>query len=185
MFFVARFDKNILGAGEHWLKFAPGETVTMRAGISFVDKEGARRNLDAEAPAKVTFDRVRADAYAAWNTELQRVTVSGGTIADKRTFYTALYHALLHPNVFEDVDGRYRGFDDVIRPSDGRTVYANFSSWDTYKAQNQLLATLYPSRYADMLRSRAGRRAAAGAPPALGRAEQRSGLHDGRPRRSR
>ncbi|MEA2144444.1 MAG: hypothetical protein QOG59_31, partial [Solirubrobacteraceae bacterium] len=153
VFFVARFDTPIVDAGDHWLKFAPGETVTMRAGISFVDKAGARRNLDAEAPANVTFDRVRADAYASWNTELQRVMVTGGTIADQRTFYTALYHSLLHPNVFEDVDGRYRGFDDVIRPSDGRTQYANFSSWDTYKAQNQLLATLYPGRYADMLRS--------------------------------
>ncbi len=153
VFFVARFDQPIVDAGEHWLKFAPGQTVTMRAGISFVDKGGARRNLDAEAPASVTFDQVRSDAYAAWNSELQRVEVSGGALADKRTFYTALYHSLLHPNVFEDVDGRYRGFDDVIRPSSGRTQYANFSSWDTYKAQNQLLATLYPGRYADMLRS--------------------------------
>ena len=126
----------------------------MRAGISFVDKEGARRNLDAEAPERRDLrPGARADAFAAWDAELQRVQVEGGTIADKKTFYTALYHALLHPNVFEDVDGRYRGFDDVIRPSDGRTVYANFSSWDTYKAQNQLLATLYPERYADMLRS--------------------------------
>jgi putative alpha-1,2-mannosidase len=153
VFFVARFDRPIVEAGGHWLKFAPGETVTMRAGISFVDTAGARRNLDAEAPARVTFDDVRAGAYAAWNRELQRVKVSGGTIADKRTFYTALYHALLHPNVFEDVDGRYRGFDDVIRDSGTRVQYANFSSWDTYKAQNQLLATLYPRRYADMLRS--------------------------------
>ncbi|MEY2425658.1 MAG: hypothetical protein QOI61_1230, partial [Actinomycetota bacterium] len=150
VFFVARFDKPIAEAGEHWLKFAPGETVTMRAGISFVDSDGARNNLDKE---EATFDDARARAFASWNKELNRIKVSGGTIADKRTFYTALYHALLHPNVFEDVDGRYRGFDDVIRPSDGRTVYANFSSWDTYKAQNQLLATLYPRRYADMLRS--------------------------------
>jgi putative alpha-1,2-mannosidase len=150
VFFVARFDKPIAETGEHWLKFAPGETVTMRAGISFVDSDGARNNLDEE---EATFDDARARAFAAWNKELNRIKVSGGTIADKRTFYTALYHALLHPNVFEDVDGRYRGFDDVIRPSDGRTVYANFSSWDTYKAQNQLLATLYPRRYADMLRS--------------------------------
>jgi predicted alpha-1,2-mannosidase len=150
VFFVARFDRPILAAGEHWLQFAPGEKVTMQAGISFVDKAGARRNLDAE---EATFDGARRDAYAAWNAELSRVKVSGGTVAGKRTFYTALYHSLLHPNVFEDVDGRYRGFDDVIRDSAARVHYANFSSWDTYKAQNQLLATLYPERYADMLRS--------------------------------
>lgn len=153
VFFVARFDRDIVGAGDHWLRFAAGETVTMRVGISFVDEEGARGNLDAEAPSELGFDEVTARAYRAWNRELQRIRVSGATPADKRTFYTALYHALLHPNVFEDHDGRYRGFDDVIRPSDGRTVYANFSSWDTYKAHNQLIATLYPKRYADMLRS--------------------------------
>src|SRR5204862_535989 len=82
-------------------------------GISFVDEDGARRNLDAEAPAAVTFDRMRAHAYEGWNRELQRIRVAGGTIADKRTFYTAFYHALLHPNVFEDVDGRYRGTYDA------------------------------------------------------------------------
>src|SRR3954452_8530837 len=153
VFFVARFDRPIVAAGEHWLKFAPGQTVTMRVGISFVDEDGARRNLDAEAPPRVGFDRMRANAYRVWNTELKRITVSGGTVADKRTFYTALYHALLHPNVFEDVDGRYRGFDDVVRTADGRTQYANFSLWDTYKAENQLLATIEPDRYADMLRS--------------------------------
>src|SRR3954454_7281101 len=156
VFFVARFDQPIAAAGGHWLRFAPlatGQTVTMRVGISFVDEDGARRNLDAEAPATVTFDGMRKHAYDAWNSELQRIRVAGGTIADKRTFYTALYHSLLHPNVFEDVDHRYRGFDDMIRTTDGRTQYANFSSWDTYKAQNQLLATLYPDRYADMLRS--------------------------------
>src|SRR3954453_12732956 len=153
VFFVARFDRPIVAAGEHWLKFAPGQTVTMRVGISFVDEDGARRNLDAEAPPRVGFDEMRAHAYGAWDKQLQRIQVGGGTLADKRTFYTALYHALLHPNVFEDVDGRYRGFDDVIRDSPGRVQYANFSSWDTYKAQNQLLATIEPRRYADMLRS--------------------------------
>jgi putative alpha-1,2-mannosidase len=153
VFFVARFDKSIVAAGENWLKFAPGQTVTMRVGMSFVDADGARRNLDAEAPQRVTFDTMRTHAYDAWSSELQRIRVSGGTVADKRTFYTALYHALLHPNVFQDVDGRYRGFDDVVRTAQGRTQYANFSLWDTYKAQNQLLATLHPDRYADMLRS--------------------------------
>src|SRR4051794_18332942 len=156
VFFVARFDHPIAAVGANWVKFASQTApnpVTMRVGISFVDKEGARRNLAAEAPPGATFDAMRRDAYAAWNTELQRVQVEGGTLADKRTFYTALYHALLHPNVFEDVDHRYRGFDDVIRTVEGRTQYANFSLWDTYKAENQLLATLFPGRYADMLRS--------------------------------
>jgi putative alpha-1,2-mannosidase len=81
------------------------------------------------------------------------VQVSGGSPVDERTFYTALYHSLLHPNVFSDVDSRYVGFDGVVRTAEGRTQYANFSSWDTYKAQNQLLASLWPDRYRDMLLS--------------------------------
>jgi predicted alpha-1,2-mannosidase len=150
VWFTARFDQAIAAVGRHWVRFAPGSPVTMQAGISFVDADGARRNLDAET---TTFDRARTDAYARWNAELRRIQVAGGTVADRKTFYTALYHALLHPNVFEDADGRYRGFDDVIRPSPNRTIYANFSSWDTYKAHNQLIATLYPQRYREMLRS--------------------------------
>jgi predicted alpha-1,2-mannosidase len=153
VFFAARFDRPIAGHGDTWVRFAPGQTVTMRVGISFVDADGARRNLDAEAPAGVSFEDMRSAAHVAWGRELGRLRVAGGTIADRRTFYTALYHALLHPNVFTDVDGRYRGFDGAIHDAGGRTQYANFSSWDTYKAENQLEAMLEPGRYADMLRS--------------------------------
>ncbi len=153
VFFVARFSAPIAGVGPNWVKFAPGQTVTMRTGISFVDADGARRNLDAEAPASVSFEAMRAAARGAWNDELAKLRVGGGTELDKRSFYTALYHALLHPNVFTDVDGRYRGFDDTPHVATGRTQYANFSSWDTYKAENQLQALIEPGRYADMLRS--------------------------------
>src|SRR4051794_22333559 len=96
VWFVARFDQPIAAVGRHWVRLArkgtvPLLAVTMQAGVSFVDAEGARRNLDAEA---TTFDRARAGASARWNDELKRIRVEGGTIADKRTFYTALYHAL-------------------------------------------------------------------------------------------
>jgi putative alpha-1,2-mannosidase len=153
VYFVARFDQPITSVGSSYVSFAPGSTVTMRVGISFVDADGARRNLDADAPAGLSFEQMRAAAYSAWDDELHKIAVGGGTVADKRTFYTALYHSLLHPNVFTDVDGRYRGFDDQIHSADGRTQYANFSSWDTYKATNQLQALLEPERYGDMLRS--------------------------------
>jgi len=153
VYFVARFDRPILAHGPTWLRFGAGQTVTMRIGISFVDADGARRNLDTEAPSSTSFDAMRSAARAAWNRELARLQVSGGEPGQKTTFYTALYHALLHPNVFTDVDGRYRGFDDRIHVADGRTQYANFSSWDTYKAENQLEALVEPGRYADMLRS--------------------------------
>jgi putative alpha-1,2-mannosidase len=153
VYFVAQFDQDIAGAGPHWVKFAPGATVTMHVGISFVDLDGARTNLDAEAPPSRTFDAMHAATYAAWNAELGKVAVTGGTPADLKTFYTALYHATQHPNLFTDVDGRYVGFDNQVRNSGAHPQYANFSSWDTYKAQNQLLALLWPDRYADMLRS--------------------------------
>ena len=154
VYFVARFSSKIVEAGGPWVKFAPGQTVTMRVGISFVDEAGARRNLAADAPDGLGFSDMRAEAYAAWNEQLDVVRVTGGTPADLRSFYTALYHALLHPNVFNDVDGRYRGFDNQVHVvEDGRTQYANFSSWDTYKSTNQLQALLAGDRYADMLRS--------------------------------
>lgn len=137
-----------------WVTFdaLTDRTVEVRVGVSFVDAEGARRNLAAEQPG-FAFDDVRAAARAAWNDELAKVQVSGGAPGDLTTFYTALYHALLHPNVFEDADGRYLGHDGEVRDSPGYTQYANFSFWDTYKGQNQLLATLWPDRYRDLLRS--------------------------------
>jgi predicted alpha-1,2-mannosidase len=162
--FVARFSRpftstKVLKASGNgaagWVGFdtATGpRTVTARIGISFVDEAGARRNLDAEAP-NFDFDAMHARARAGWNTELGRAAVHGGTNAQLKPFYTALYHAMLHPNVFQDADGRYMGFDEKPHVAAGRTQYANFSLWDTYRAENQLLALLEPRRYRDMLRS--------------------------------
>ena len=124
--------------------------VTARIGISFVDLEGARKNLQAEAPT-FDFDGMRARAREAWNRELGRAQVSGGTDLERTSFYTALYHSLLHPNVFEDVDHRYMGFDEAPHVAQGRTHYANFSGWDLYKSWNQLAAVLQPRRYRDVL----------------------------------
>jgi predicted alpha-1,2-mannosidase len=137
-----------------WVSFdaLTSRDVTVKVGISFVDAAGARRNLDAETRG-FDFDATKSRARAAWNAELAKVQVSGGTALDQRTFATALYHALLHPNAFSDADGRYRGFDNRVHRARGRVQYANFSSWDTYKAQNQLLASVWPTRYRDMLLS--------------------------------
>ena len=138
-----------------WVSFdtTADRDVTMKVGVSFVDIEGARRNLEAEAP-HFDFDRVRDDARLAWDAQLSKINVSGGLDTDRTAFYTALYHASLHPNVFNDVDGRYRGFDNAIATvPDGRRQYANFASWDTYKAHNQLTATISPGRYRDMVLS--------------------------------
>ncbi|HEX8648285.1 MAG TPA: GH92 family glycosyl hydrolase [Thermoleophilaceae bacterium] len=162
VYFVAKFDRPYTsshafktdgpGAGGYvtFDTTTGGGAVTARIGISFVDLDGARRNLEAEAP-DFDFAGMQARTRAAWNRELGRVRVSGGTDLDRTTFYTALYHAQLHPNVFTDVDGRYLGFDKQVHRAEGRTQYANFSGWDTYKGENQLLATLQPRRYRDML----------------------------------
>ncbi|MEA2375923.1 MAG: hypothetical protein QOD53_2386 [Thermoleophilaceae bacterium] len=163
VYFVARFSRPFASTGTFkadgdgaggWVSFdtLADRTVTMRVGISFVDLAGARRNLQAEAPG-FDFAGMRRRTRAAWNHELGRIQVSGGSDAQKTSFYSALYHAQLHPNVFTDVDGRYLGFDGKPHEARGRTQYANFSSWDTYKGENQLLATLQPDRYRDMLRS--------------------------------
>jgi putative alpha-1,2-mannosidase len=150
--FVARFDHAITAVGPNWVQFdaTTQRTVTMKTAVSFVDVAGARRNLDAEVP-KWNFNAMAQGARDAWNRELATVRVGGGSRADRRAFYTALYHSYQHPNVEMDVDRRYLGMDGRVRVAADHVHYANFSSWDTYKAQNQLLATLQPVRYRDML----------------------------------
>jgi predicted alpha-1,2-mannosidase len=156
VFFVARFSRPFdssaaIGKGG-WVGWEEGGEVTVSFGISFVDEDGARRNLEAEAPG-FEFDRMRSDTRAAWNRELSKVRVAGGTDVDLKSFYTALYRSQLHPNTFTDVDGRYRGMDDQIHKARGRIQYSNFSSWDLYKSWHQLIATIQPGRYREMLLS--------------------------------
>jgi putative alpha-1,2-mannosidase len=157
VFFVARFSRPFASYTAFtdrpggYVTFPDGGDVSMQAGISFVDWDGAAANLASEP---VDFDHARADARAAWNRELARVRVTdpgSATELQLRSFYTALFHAQQHPNLFSDVDGRYLGFDHAVHVASGRLQYANFSSWDTYKAQNQLLATIQPARYRDIL----------------------------------
>ena len=87
---------------------AEREKILLKVALSPVSIEGARKNLAAELPGW-DFDKVRADAKAAWNKELSKIEVSGGTDAQTTTFYTALYHTMIQPNIFNDVDGSYRG----------------------------------------------------------------------------
>ena len=156
VFFVARFSRPFDSSGTidkgGWVGWDEGGEVTVSFGVSFVDEDGARRNLEAEAPES-DFDAMRSDTRAAWNRELSKVRVAGGTALDLRSFYTALYRSQLHPNTFTDVDGRYRGTDDQIHEAKGRIQYSNFSSWDLYKSWHQLAATIQPERYRDMLLS--------------------------------
>ena len=126
--------------------------VLVKVGISFVDQDNALANLDHEKP-DWDFDALRADTRARWADALSAITVDGSSDADKTSFYTALYHAQQHPNIYSDVNGEYMGYDDQVHVVQGREQYANFSLWDTYRGENQLLATIDPQRYRDMMLS--------------------------------
>jgi len=129
-----------------------GERVTVTVGISAVDTDGARRNLDDEN-RRWDFDRVRRHAQDAWRAALSRVVVEGGTPEQTTVFYTALYHTLLQPNLYTDADGRYRGRDGAVHHVDGWTQYTVFSLWDTFRAAHPLYTILEPERTADFIRT--------------------------------
>jgi predicted alpha-1,2-mannosidase len=131
-------------------------TVRVRVGVSYVSAAGARRNLEAESPEGTSFDKAAAAAHAAWNRRLGQIAIGdGGTSDERTTFYTALYHALIHMSLFSDVDGRYRGFDQqphrVARGQ--RAQYSTFSGWDVYRSQVQLVALLDPRLASDFAQS--------------------------------
>jgi predicted alpha-1,2-mannosidase len=126
--------------------------VEVRVGVSFTSVENARRNVGAETSQR-TFSPVRAAVRAAWNRALGRARVDGGTVGDRRTYYTALYHSLLHPNVFSDAGGQYMGMDGRVHRARGFVKYANFSGWDVYRSQLPLLAMLFPTRTSAIVRS--------------------------------
>jgi len=138
-----------------WIAFQPGATVNMRVGISYVSLAGARANLAAEAPSGTTLERVRDAARKTWNARLAQIALKGGSKDDRTVFYTALYHVLLEPNLFSDVDGSYPGFDrkvhKLVRPQ--RAQYANFSGWDVYRSQLQLVTWLDPRTGSDIAQS--------------------------------
>ncbi|GIF04211.1 GH92 family glycosyl hydrolase [Actinoplanes siamensis] len=146
-----------------YVTFAPGTTsVGMRVAISYVSLAGARANLATES-GRGGFGDIAARARAAWTTRLTRIAIGGGTEAQRRTFYTALYHAQLEPTLTSDVNGKYMGADGAVHAVRGRqrAQYGTFSGWDVYRAQVQLLALLDPgmaSDFAQSLHNYAGQR---------------------------
>jgi predicted alpha-1,2-mannosidase len=138
-FVEGRSVKGVLAFGD-----AGGELL-VKVGISAVDVEGARRNLMAESPGW-EFDAVREAARESWNAALRRIEIHGGTDEHRIIFNTALYHSLLAPNLFSDVDGRYRGIDRRIHHADGRQQYTVFSLWDTFRATHPLFTLIEPQR---------------------------------------
>lgn len=129
-----------------------GESIEVRVGISAVNLSGAKENLRAEMP-DFDFAKYRRLAREKWNSYLDKIQVEGGTHAEKVVFYTALYHTMIEPNVFEDVDGKYFGMDRKIHTARGFTNYTVFSLWDVFRADFPLMSILQPKRYINFVRS--------------------------------
>jgi predicted alpha-1,2-mannosidase len=129
------------------------QTVTAKVGISFTSTANAVLNREAEIPGW-NFGQVREANVAAWNQVLGQIEIGGGTASQQTEFYTALYHALLDPSVFSDVNGQYTGFDGQVHtvPA-GHAEYSNFSGWDIYRAQTQLAALVAPQQTSDAVTS--------------------------------
>lgn len=128
------------------------QVVQVKVGLSFVSVNNALENLNQE-DAGWNFAAVRMQARNAWNDKLSQIQVQGGSLEEKQVFYTALYHTLIHPNVFNDVNGQYIGFDGRIHQAVGYTQYENFPGWDMYRSLIALRALLEPTVVGDMLQS--------------------------------
>ena len=138
---VARFD----------FKTAKDEQIVVVTALSGVSAEGAHKNLVAEAP-DMNFDGYRQRAAKVWNQELAKIEVKGGTSDNRVNFYTALYHSMIAPTIYSDVDGAYFGPDGQTHAGEGHTNYSTFSLWDTYRAAHPLFTYTQPERANDMIK---------------------------------
>ena len=125
--------------------------LTIKVALSAVSMSGALANLEAETRA-LTFDDIKDQTLKSWAKELNIIQIEG-TDDQKALFYTSLYHTMINPSVYMDVDGSYRGNDMEIHKADGFTNYTIFSLWDTYRAEHPLMNLIKPKQGADMARS--------------------------------
>ena len=130
----------------------PGDPIIVKVALSPTSIDGARRNLDKEAPGW-EFDAYRRDAEEAWNRRLERVRIETSDKARKTVFYSALYHSMLAPGVFCDVDGSYRGPDGQVHAGTKFQNHTVFSLWDTFRALHPLLTIIQPERVNDLVQS--------------------------------
>ena len=133
---IARFDFHT----------SAGEQILVTTAISGVSMEGAARNL-------ADFDKYLAATRKNWNEQLSKVEIKSNDIDEKVKFYTALYHSMLAPTIYSDVDGAYYGPDKQVHQADGWTNYSTFSLWDTYRAAHPLYTYIEPQRVNDMVKS--------------------------------
>lgn len=136
-----------------WFEFdiKEGEQLLVKVALSSVSTEGALKNLQVEVP-HFNFEKVKDDAFNAWNNELSKVKIEASE--DKmKSFYTSMYHAFISPTVYMDIDKQYRGLDQNIHKAESFTNYTTFSLWDTYRASHPLFTLLQPQRASDMINS--------------------------------
>jgi predicted alpha-1,2-mannosidase len=125
-------------------------------GLSFTSIAGAQLNLNYETSKtyeEVQFDEIVAGGQAYWDIELSKIEVFTQDEEKKHIFYTALYHCMIHPNIAEDADGKYRGHDMKIHDSPNHTQYTVFSLWDTYRALHPLMTIIDEQRTTDFINS--------------------------------
>ena len=128
------------------------EKIEIKVAISTVSLRGARKNFNAEAK-EVSFDTALNTAQKKWNKSLSKIEVEGGSLKEKRNFYTALYHSLLCPNLAQDVDKNYRGMDNKIYKAKSHTHYTVFSLWDTFRTLHPLLNIVEPEINVDFAKT--------------------------------
>lgn len=137
---IARFDFNT----------KQNEEILVTTALSGTSMEAAARNLEAEAP-KDDFDFYMKQAQENWTKELAKIEVTSDDADKKTIFYTAMYHAMLAPTIYSDVDGSYFGPDGQVHQAEGWTNYSTFSLWDTYRASHPLFTYIQPERVSDMI----------------------------------
>jgi alpha-1,2-mannosidase, putative len=128
------------------------ESIEVQLAVSFVSMENARLNLETEQP-QCNFENIHQAARQQWNDDLSHIEVDGGTEEQKTVFYSALYHALIHPNILQDVNGEYPAMEsrEILKTTGNR--YTVFSLWDTYRNVQPLMTLLFPDRQTQMIRS--------------------------------
>ena len=129
--------------------------IMVKVAISPVSEDNAKKNLEAELPGW-DFEAVADAASKAWNEELSKVRIQTPDPDSRTVFYTALYHTMIVPSTFSDVNGEYRGADGEVKPADGHVNYTTFSLWDTYRAQMPLMTIIHQDREADMVNTMIG-----------------------------
>jgi predicted alpha-1,2-mannosidase len=127
------------------------DQLKLKVGLSPVSFENALLNMATEIPGWA-FDKVKKDAERKWNKELSKISLQASE-ETKKIFYTGLFHTMIAPSYFNDVNGDYRGTDKKVYPKAGFTNYTTFSLWDTYRAYHPLYTILHPERVTDIVRS--------------------------------